>query len=151
MRSFLKVSVLLSLSIAAAFGTASEGWLTSYAEATKQSKKTGKPILANFTGSDWCHWCIVLHKEVFAKKEFTDWAKKNVILLELDYPSRKKLAASLTKQNDDLARKYEIRGYPTVLFLKADGTKIGRGGYMEGGPKPWIQRAEKMLSQKSKG
>ena len=34
-----------------------EGWLVKIEDAYAESKKTGKPILANFTGSDWCGWC----------------------------------------------------------------------------------------------
>jgi len=151
MRSLLKVSLLLSLSSFAVLASAGEGWLSSYPEAVKQSKKTGKPILANFTGSDWCHWCTVLDKEVFLKAEFKSWAKKNVILLELDFPMKKKLSAATVKQNDGLAKKYGIQGYPTILFLKADGSKIGDSGYMDGGPKAWIKHADSVISKKKKG
>ncbi len=66
-------------------------WLDSYEEAAKISKETNKPILANFTGSDWCRWCKVLDKEVFRTDEFKTWASENVVLLELDFPKKKKL------------------------------------------------------------
>ena len=65
-----------------------DGWLINFEEAAKLSIKSGKPILANFTGSDWCGWCIRLNREVFVTPEFKDWASENVILLELDYQRR---------------------------------------------------------------
>ena len=122
-----------------------ENWHTSWKDAAAESKKTGKPILADFTGSDWCGWCIKLHKEVFDTPEFKSWADKHVVLLELDFPQKKQLPADLKKQNDELAKKYNIEGYPTVLFLKADGTEVGRSGYVKGGPSAWIKAADSEL------
>lgn len=142
-RWILPIFVLASASVA----HAAEGWLTSWDEAAKQSKKTGRPILADFTGSDWCSWCIKLKKEVFNTKEFKAWAKTNVILLELDFPNSKPQPAAIKKQNETLAKKYKIEGYPTILFLKADGTKIGQSGYEPGGPNAWIASAKKILKK----
>ena len=96
---------------------AESGWLVSWDKAVEQSKKTGKPILADFTGSDWCGWCIKLKKEVFSTPEFTEWAGKNVILLELDFPRKTKQDDAIKKQNKDLMTKYKIKGFPTVLIL----------------------------------
>lgn len=53
-----------------------EGWLVNLEEAYQQSNKTGKPIMANFTGSDWCGWCKKLTASVFSKPEFKSWAKE---------------------------------------------------------------------------
>jgi protein disulfide-isomerase len=140
-----------SLIVVSAFATAAfsaEGWLTDHAKAVALSKKTGRPILANFTGSDWCGWCIKLHKEVFGTKEFKAWASTNVVLLELDFPRQTKQSEAMKKQNTALARKYAIQGFPTVLFLKPDGTILGRSGYMDGGPKPWVRSAGAMIAKK---
>ena len=76
-----------------------EGWLVDLEEAYNQSKQTDKPILANFTGSDWCGWCKKLRAEVFSRPEFKTWAKENVILLELDFPRRKRLPDQQIEQN----------------------------------------------------
>lgn len=142
---------LLALTAFATLASASlaggPGWHTSYDKAIAESKKTGKPILADFTGSDWCYWCKVLDKEVFETSEFKTWAKKNVVLLYLDYPQAKKLSPELTKQNEKLAEKFKIRGYPTVLVINSKGAEIGKLGYMEGGPKKWIAEAEKSVKK----
>lgn len=145
-KTMLGVAVLMALTVVAQAEDAK--WYTSYAEAAKVAKKTGKPILADFTGSDWCGWCKRLKAEVFSKQAFQDWAAKNVILLELDFPQQKAQTASLKKQNADLARKYGVQGYPTILFLKADGTKLGESGYLPGGAPAWTKDAAAKINRK---
>jgi protein disulfide-isomerase len=120
-------------------------WHTDWEKAKKLSKTTGRPILADFTGSDWCGWCIRLKKEVFDTPEFGKWAAKNVILLELDFPKRTEQADELKRQNAELARKYEIRGYPTILFIDHEGKVLGKSGYLEGGPENWVKDATTKL------
>jgi thiol:disulfide interchange protein len=91
-----------------------EGWLVNLEEAFQLSQKTGKPIMANFTGSDWCGWCKRLTASVFVQDEFKKWAAENVILLEVDFPRRKQLPANIQEQNAGLQQAFQVRGYPTV-------------------------------------
>jgi protein disulfide-isomerase len=119
-------------------------WLTNYEEAVRQSKASGLPILADFTGSDWCGWCIKLKAEVFSTPEFKAWAAQNVVLLELDYP-RAKQDAELKAQNAQLLKKYKVEGFPTILFLTADGRELGQMGYQAGGPTAWTADAYKII------
>ena len=129
------------------------GWIVSLDEAVALSEKTGKPIMANFTGSDWCGWCIRLKAEVFDTPEFKDWASDNVILLELDFPRRTAISDELKKQNYKLQREFGVRGYPTIHFFDAEKsgtesynfTKIAQSGYLRGGPEAWIQDASNKL------
>lgn len=130
----------------ASIGMTEDGWYQSYQQAMAKAKETGKPVMVDFTGSDWCGWCIKLHDEVFSKEEFQQWAKDNVVLLELDYPQSVPQPASLKEQNQELAQKFEIRGYPTVLFLDAEENVLGRYGYDEGGPENWIAKAEAKIA-----
>ena len=125
-----------------------EGWMTSWDQAAAESKRTGKPILADFTGSDWCIWCKRLKGEVFDTQEFKDWASKNVVLLELDYPSQNKQSAAIQEQNEKLKQKYSIEGYPTVLFLDHKGSELAKYGYDQGGPKVWTKKASEMLKKR---
>jgi len=128
-------------------------WLTDFDEAAKISQKTKKPILANFTGSDWCGYCKVLQRDVFSKSEFKKWADKNVILLELDFPKRKKLSPELKKQNYALQRAFGVRGYPTLWLFnvgkgkdpKKDLEQLGRTGFVRGGVQKWIESIDKYL------
>lgn len=120
-------------------------WHDSYESAKAASLQSGKPILADFTGSDWCTWCIKLKKDVFDTAEFKSWARDNVVLLELDYPKRKSQSADLKKQNAALAKKYGIKGYPTVLLLTPEGEKIGKLGYQDN-PTTWTNIADSRIS-----
>lgn len=120
------------------------GWLESHPQALAEAKKTGRPVLADFTGSDWCGWCIKLKKEVFDTPAFKEWAGKNVVLLELDFPQRKAQVAEIKAQNQKLAQQHGIEGFPTVLILDADGKKLGELGYMAGGPEVWIAEFKKL-------
>jgi len=142
MRSaFLAMFVLVgSLSFAQStteYKAENEGWLVDVHEAYETSKKTGKPILANATGSDWCGWCKRLTKSVFIHDEFKDWAKENVVLLELDFPRRKTLPEHIVQQNRSLAQAFGVRGYPTIVVFdleKSDAgeysiSQLGRTGY----------------------
>ncbi len=117
---------------------ASTEWMTDMDAAMKLSEKTGKPILADFSGSDWCGWCMKLDREVFSQKAFKDFAKKNLILVLIDFPSRKPMTAKLKKQNKALAAKYKIGGYPTVLLLDSKGKVIVKTGYRPDGPQKYI-------------
>jgi thioredoxin-related protein len=120
------------------------GWLTSYAQAQKEAQSQHKLLLMDFTGSDWCGWCILLDKEIFSKPEFKDYASKNLVLLELDFPRRKQMPPELAEQNERLAIQYQIQGFPTVLVLDGSGKAIGALGYTSGGPEAFIAQLEKL-------
>ena len=82
---------------------------------------------------------------MFSTQQFKDWAKKNVILVEVDFPRKTQLPAELKKQNDDLKRRFGIRGYPTILFLDAQEKKLGKSGYRAGGVEPWLKDASSQI------
>ncbi len=139
------VSLLLSFSgFAQIEGPKTENGLTWYSDMTKAgevSMATHKPIFAFFTGSDWCGWCRKLQNDVFSKSEFIQWAKNNVILVELDFPRNKKLSPELANQNSSLQQAFQVQGYPTIwmFFLKKgpDGANyqidaLGSVGYPQG-------------------
>jgi protein disulfide-isomerase len=125
-------------------------WTTSFRQAQAEAKKTGKLILADFTGSDWCTWCVKLTNEVFKTDTFKKWAKENVVLLYLDFPQRTPQAAALKRQNQLLSQKYGVRGFPTILFLTADGAVAGRAGYKAGGPDAWIASVQSIIDNAPK-
>lgn len=151
MKSLYKPALAATLACLISAGAfADSDWTTSYDQAVKMSKKTGKPILADFTGSDWCHWCVQLHKEVFDTPQFKKWAAKSVVLLELDYPHRTPQTAEVRRQNMDMLRRFPfVRGYPTILFISPDGKAFGQYGYDQGGPGHWIEFAERLLKPKA--
>ena len=99
------------------------GWETDYAKALETAKRENKRVLVDFTGSDWCGPCIQLHKRAFSRPEFIEYAEKNLVLVEIDYPQRKKQPDTLVKQNERLAQQYGIeeKGYPTLVLLDPAG------------------------------
>ncbi len=119
-------------------------WQTDYKKAQEEAKADKKLLLVDFTGSDWCGWCIRLNREVFSKPEFQEYAHKNLVLLEIDFPRAKAQVDSVKKQNEQLASQYQIQGFPTIIVLNSDGKKVGELGYMEGGPSAFIAELEKL-------
>ncbi len=122
----------------AAYASAKEGWLVDLDEAYAISVKEKKPIMANFTGSDWCGWCKKLDADVFSKPEFQTWAKQNVVLLEVDFPRRFQIPAKNQQQNGAMQQALQVTGYPTVWVFnlaKDAGTgqyqinQLGKTGY----------------------
>lgn len=101
-------------------------WYTDINQAYDLSRKEHKPVFGFFTGSDWCGWCHKLEAVVFDKPGFQAWAKKNVILLELDFPRGKKLPEQLTNQNNSLQQFFKVQGYPTVWIFDLDKTAEGQ-------------------------
>ena len=128
----------------AASVSAKPGWLTSYEQAQKEAQANHKLLLMDFTGSDWCGWCIMLDKEIFSKPEFKEYASKNLVLLELDFPRGKKMPAEITAQNERLLMKYGVQGFPTVVVFDSEGKPLGALGYQAGGPQAFIAELEKL-------
>ena len=122
-------------------------WTTGWKDAAAQAATAKRPILADFTGSDWCGWGMKLKREVFTTPEFAEWAGRSVVLLEVDFPRSKPLAADLQRDNQAMAEKYDIEGFPTILILAADGRELGRLGYLPGGAKAWIAAAEQIMAK----
>ncbi len=122
---------------------AEAAWLTDLPKAQAQAKSENKIVLMDFTGSDWCGWCIKFRKEVLDTPEFQEYAAKNVVLVELDYPHKKVQDADLKTANAALKKQYKISGFPTLIVLDKNGKEIGRQvGYAEGGPKAFIAKLE---------
>ena len=122
---------------------ASEGWLTDVPKALEKAKTEKKAVMLDFTGSDWCGWCKRLDKEVFSTSKFKEYSAKNLVLVEVDFPERKKLSPELVKANEGLKNKYKVDGFPTLVVLNEEGREIGRqSGYLAGGPKAFIAKLE---------
>ena len=114
-------------------------WLTDYEQARENAREVNRPILANFSGSDWCGWCIRLDREVFSHTEFKQYAREHLILFNADLPSGTELPATLTRQNQGLVRRFGVMGFPTVLLLEHDGTVIAQTGYRPGGAADYVE------------
>lgn len=137
---------LLTIMLTLQTTVAADGWLTNIDEAKKTAAKKNLPILVDFSGSDWCGWCIKLEKEVFSKSEFKKFSKDNVILLLVDFPNKKKQSAAQKKHNMELAQKFGIRGFPTILLLDKNGKKLAQTGYKPGGVKNYISHLKELIN-----
>jgi thioredoxin-related protein len=147
MKTKIYTTMIAAVLLTSTLALASEGWLTDFEAAKKEAKERNVPILADFSGSDWCGWCIKLDSEVFSTKEFKKYAKDNVVLLLVDFPSKKKQAEEVKKQNKDLSTTYGVRGFPTVLLLDATGKEVARTGYQCGGPAKYVAHLKKLLKK----
>jgi len=126
------------------------GWQTEFEVAQKLARQKKLPILADFSGSDWCGWCIKLDKEVFSQDIFKNWAKDNVVLFLADFPRAGAKSAEIKKQNDELMKKYGLKGFPSVLLLDSDGNLLQQTGYIEGGAQVYVDNLKVLLHQTSK-
>jgi protein disulfide-isomerase len=118
-------------------------WLTDLPAAQAQAKAEKKLVLLDFTGSDWCPWCIKFDKEALSTAKFSDYAKAHLALVLVDFPNKKPQSDALKAANKALAKKYKVDGYPTYVVLDADGKEIGRQvGYAEGGSDAFIKKIE---------
>jgi thioredoxin-related protein len=151
-----KIIVVFAFLISGFIAQAQElNWHTDMTKATELSLKENKPLLLFFTGSDWCGWCIKLQRDVLKTSEFANWANKNVILVELDFPRSKPQEQALKTQNAQLAQTFGIRGYPTVWLVnptktadnKVDLKGLGSLGY-DSSATNWITNANAILAKK---
>jgi protein disulfide-isomerase len=130
---------------AAVTGTSRLHWVTNFNEAAAQAKSENKMILLLFTGSDWCEWCHKLESEVLATNEFADAVGDKFIFVLCDFPMRTPLEPSLTAQNKELQRRFDIKGYPTIVLLDSQQNLIGQVGYRPGGPRAYADYLLKMV------
>jgi len=118
---------------------------TDFKKASSVANASGKYILLDFSGSDWCGWCIKLEKEVFSQDAFKNFARKNLVCVLVDFPRRIEQTREQKQQNWNLAAKYGIKGYPTIIILSADGELVSKTGYLQGGPEKYVQHLNKII------
>jgi protein disulfide-isomerase len=130
-------------------------WETDMSKAVERAEKEHKVIMLFFTGSDWCGWCVRLQNEVFKQADFKSWAQEKVVLVELDFPRKTPQSEAIKNQNATLSQMFEVKGYPTVWFVKPSKAgekinleKIGSTGYVAGGPGAWLLGANQILGVK---
>ena len=142
-------SILLTVAgclfLSASFARAESDWLNDFKKAQQEATETKKFLLLDFTGSDWCGWCRKFDKEVFSQPQFKDYARQNLVLLEVDFPRAKAQSVDLRKQNLALANQYQVQGFPTIVVLDGNGQKLWQyDGYFPGGPDAFIAQLEKL-------
>lgn len=127
-----------------------EGWTSDFAAAKKQAAESKKDLLIDFTGSDWCGWCIKLVDEVFKHDAFKAGVKDTFVLVEIDSPKDKSIISEAThQQNKELGAKYAVKGYPTILLCDAKGRPYAQTGYEEGGPVSYVAHLNELRKKKA--
>jgi protein disulfide-isomerase len=121
-------------------------WMTDFDEAKTLARSQDRAILVYFTGSDWCGWCRKLGKEILSQPEFHNYAEENLVLLKIDFPRHTDQPPELQRENQALAEKYGIRGFPTVVLLDKYGNTVGRTGYQRMSPTQYIDHLDRFLA-----
>ncbi|QDV10093.1 Disulfide bond reductase DsbH precursor [Planctomycetes bacterium Poly30] len=127
-------------------------WFADYDEAVKVAKAEGKDLLVDFTGSDWCGWCIKLHDEVFDHAEWIDEASKNYVFVALDFPRSDEAKALVPnpKRNEELKDELGVRGFPTIFLMNTDGVAYAQTGYQAGGPEAYVKHMNEIAASGKK-
>jgi thioredoxin-related protein len=149
----LVISALACIQTIHANETATKGaelgkWTQDYDAAVKLAAEKKVPLLLNFTGSDWCGWCKIMDKNVFAMPEWKEYAGANMVLVVLDFPQDKSLVpAEYVERNKKLQGEFNVSGYPTYMILDYDGkTLLGKlGAGKEKTPQSFINEVKETL------
>ncbi len=145
------IAALFVLAILTGYASAKEDgavWTTNFTAAKELAKKTNKVMFVDFTGSDWCTWCMKLKENILTKKAFLDYAKNNLILVEVDFPNYKAQMPAQRKVNEALMQKYEVEGFPTILLLNGDGKELARLEYKDYSPEEYVEYIKDALKKK---
>ena len=133
-----------------ASSTQEKDWETNFKLASARAEKSSKYMLLNFSGSDWCVWCKKLDSEVFNNPEFKEYARDNLVCVVLDFPFTKPQSSDVKKQNEELAGKYGVSGYPTIVILNSKADLINSTGYLAGGAKKYVEHLKGIISDYEK-
>lgn len=149
----LTASALSFLSLATV-SALEEGWTNDFEAAKKTATDEEKDLLLNFTGSDWCGWCVKLKDEVFSQESFKKEVRDQFVLVELDYPKTVEGLAKLSNetqgQNQKLQQIYQIQGFPSIVLTDSRGRPYGRTGYRQGGSEKYLQHLEDLRAIRKK-
>lgn len=119
-------------------------WSTDYSGTLAQARADGKMVLLDFTGSDWCPWCIKFDHDVLETDPFATYARSKLELVLVDFPRSKSQDNALKQANQTLASQYHVTGFPTFVLVDYAGNELGRQvGYLEGGPGVFIAELER--------
>lgn len=146
-RNILGITILVSLLAGCSKIGAADNlkWEDNLEKALQQAKKENKAVLVNFTGSDWCIWCKRLTAEVFSEKEFEKYAKKNLVLVKLDFPQSIEQSTETKMYNNKLAQRFGVQGFPTILLFNRTGKLVLTTGYQPGGSLNYINHLKSYL------
>src|SRR5438477_9802220 len=106
---------------------------TDYPRSVAIARKTNRPLLLAFLGTDWSLRSLKLDREVFDQAAFADDSKYNFLLCKIHFYQTQERAPDVLVQNQQLADKYHVQEFPTIVVLSPEGMELGRVGYIAGG------------------
>lgn len=147
---FTLIAAALFATITSSFA-AGNGWLTNLEEAKVKAAAENKPILIEFTGSDWCPPCKMLNKNVFSTETFNTKAPEKFVLVEMDFPrDTKGLTPEIQQYRQEIAQKYSITGYPSIILTNASGRPIAKTSFRPGGADEYLTHLDEILADSTK-
>ncbi|RMH04930.1 MAG: thioredoxin family protein [Planctomycetota bacterium] len=151
-RILLSAGLALACAVPAQAQDQEAAWFADFDQAVAAAKDQGKDLFVDFTGSDWCGWCMKLHEEVFSHEEFLKPVQEKYVLVALDFPRGEEAKAAVPnpERNDELLEKYGIEGFPTCLLMTPAGVVYGRTGYREGGPEAYVEHLRELAASGKK-
>lgn len=127
-------NLLITALTAAVLPAFAAEWMTDLDAAKTKAAAENKAVLIDFTGSDWCGYCIKLKKEVFDTPAFEQYAADKFVLVEIDVPNDVKRVGGIEqlRKNQALCQEFNVSGFPTIMVLNPTGTVLG--GFVGGKP-----------------
>ena len=124
-------------------------WTTDYDGALQRAKTEDKMVFLEFTGSDWCGGCIFLRENVFSTETFKAFARKHLILVQLDFPLKKDIESDLKRRNEELRQKYGVMNFPALILLNASGRKAGEIQFKSQSAPEFVESLKKIAATRS--
>ncbi|MBV6477791.1 MAG: Thiol:disulfide interchange protein DsbD [Ignavibacteria bacterium] len=87
-----------------------------YQEILDLAKQQDKVIMIDFV-TDWCKWCVETDRKVYTNPDVASFANLNQINWKIDAEKG---------EGPELAKKYSVKGFPTIVFTKSNGEEIDR-------------------------
>jgi thiol-disulfide isomerase/thioredoxin len=123
-------------------------WQQGLAKVLQQAQTQNRFVLLDFTGSDWCPWCIKFDQEVLSTSKFAAYSGQKLIFVKVDFLRHSPQPDDLKQANDALATQFKVDGFPTYVLLSGSGRELGRqAGYRPGGPDAFIAELEAFSRQ----
>jgi thioredoxin-related protein len=121
-------------------------WGHDLSRAETEARSGRRLVLINFTGSDWCGWCLRLRRELFMKPEFMSYAETNLVLVEIDFPRDNRQSPGQRAANAAAALRFGVTRVPALVLLDGDGRALRNWGFEDGGARHYLAEFRKAIA-----